>query len=260
MTADEVMFFRAMPGAFPLYETLWGNVLAECPDTTLNVHKSQITFRAHYGYAFVSLRRMKGCPKVFLIVSFGLSHRLDAPRITAAAEPYPNRWTHHVIVSEKEQLDDALMGWLREAYRFALLRYGAGLALEPDDHEFRTLSREIEAGASLEAMEYHWIDPDCDRALQNGFNKEADDKRQAISCIVLDPESLKWVKELFQPADWIADTPYCSFHMPVRFICRLCAAAAVSVEQGTADRRSESGMGHRPLPQKRKRSRKTTTM
>lgn len=91
-----------------------------------------------------------------------------------------------------------------------------GLALEPDDHEFRTLGREIEAGASLEAMEYHWIDPDCGRALQNGFNKEADDKRQAISCIVLDPESLKWVKELFQPTDWIADAPYCSFHMPVR--------------------------------------------
>ena len=73
MTADEVMFFRAMPGALPLYETLRGKVLAECPDTTLNVHKSQITFRAHYGYAFVSLRRMKGCPKVFLIVPFGLS-------------------------------------------------------------------------------------------------------------------------------------------------------------------------------------------
>ena len=33
-----------------------------------------------------------------------------------------------------------------------------GLALEPGDHEFQTLGREIEAGAPLETMEYHWID------------------------------------------------------------------------------------------------------
>ena len=49
-------------------------------------------------------------------------------------------------------------------------------------------------------MEYHWIDPDCDQALQDGLDEGADDKRRAISCIVLDPESLKWVKELL-PAD-----------------------------------------------------------
>ena len=30
-----------------------------------------------------------------------------------------------------------------------------GLALEPGDHEFQTLGREIEAGAPLETMEYH---------------------------------------------------------------------------------------------------------
>ena len=91
-----------------------------------------------------------------------------------------------------------------------------GLALEPGDHEFQTLGREIEAGAPLETMEYHWIDPDCDQALQDGLDEGADDKRRAISCIVLDPESLKWVKELLQPTDWVADAPYCSFHMPVQ--------------------------------------------
>ena len=51
-----------------------------------------------------------------------------------------------------------------------------------------------EAGAPLETMEYHWIDPDCDQALQDGLDERADDKRRAISCIVLDPESLKWVR------------------------------------------------------------------
>lgn len=122
MTADELMFFNAMPGALPLYEILRNNLLTEYPDTVLKVQKSQITFKARYGYAFVSLRRMKGCPAVFMIVSFGLSHRLDSPRIAAAVEPYPNRWTHHTIVSEAGQLDSELMGWLREAHDFALVK------------------------------------------------------------------------------------------------------------------------------------------
>ena len=67
MTSDERMFFNTTPGALPLYEVLRNKLLTECPDTTLQVQKSQITFKVKYGYAFVSLRRMKGCPEVFLI-------------------------------------------------------------------------------------------------------------------------------------------------------------------------------------------------
>ena len=33
-----------------------------------------------------------------------------------------------------------------------------GLALEPGDYEFLTLEKEVKAGATLEQMEYHWID------------------------------------------------------------------------------------------------------
>ena len=122
MTTDELMFFDPMPGALPLYEALRREILSGMPDTAIKVQKSQITFSARYGFAFVSLRRMRGCPKVFLIVTFGLSHRLDSPRIAIAAEPYPNRWTHHVIVSQPEQIDHELMGWLREAHDFALIK------------------------------------------------------------------------------------------------------------------------------------------
>lgn len=122
MTNDELLFFDTMPGALPLYESLRGRLLSACPDTGLKVQKSQITFKAKYGYAFVSLRRMKGCPEVFIIVSFGLSYRLDSPRIAVAVEPYPNRWTHHCIVSKAEELDDELMGWLVEAHDFALVK------------------------------------------------------------------------------------------------------------------------------------------
>ena len=119
MTVEEQMFFHSMPGALPLYQLLRDKLLTECPDTTVIVQKSQITFRARHGFAFVSLRRMKGCPKVFFILSFGLSHRLDSNRISVAVEPYPNRWTHHVILSQESQLNEELMDWLREAHDFA---------------------------------------------------------------------------------------------------------------------------------------------
>ena len=52
-------------------------------------------------------------------MTFGLSYRLASPRIWQAVEPYPNRWTHHMLVSDETQLDDELMGWIKEAAAFA---------------------------------------------------------------------------------------------------------------------------------------------
>lgn len=122
MTIDELLFFDRMPQSLPLYEVLSRQITAAFPNVTVTVHKTQITFAEKYGFAFVSLRKMKGCPATFLIVSFGLAHRLDHPRILMAVEPYPNRWTHHVMVRRVEELDDELMGWLAEARTFALAK------------------------------------------------------------------------------------------------------------------------------------------
>lgn len=122
MTANEIFFFNAMPDALPLYASLSEKLLTAFPSTVVEVKKTQITFRERYGFAFVSLRRIKGCPKVFIILTFGLSFRLESPRIAVTVEPYPNRWTHHVIVTSTGDLDDELMGWLAQAHAFALVK------------------------------------------------------------------------------------------------------------------------------------------
>ena len=44
------------------------------------------------------------------------------PRIWQAVEPYPNRWTHHVLVSDESQLDGELLGWVKEAAAFAAVK------------------------------------------------------------------------------------------------------------------------------------------
>ena len=47
-----------------------------------------------------------------------------------------------------------------------------GLELEPGDYEFLTLKKEIKAGATLEQMLCHWIDPGADQTLQQGTGRE----------------------------------------------------------------------------------------
>ena len=90
-----------------------------------------------------------------------------------------------------------------------------GLALEPGDHEFLTLREEIQTGATLEEMEYHWIDPECDRRLQDGLDEGADAKLQAISCINVDPAGLERFRALF-PAELEKAGPYRGFRYTVQ--------------------------------------------
>ena len=124
MTVDELALFSGRPAALTLYERLRAGILARWPDVEVRAARTQITFRERYGFAFVSTRRMgRACPaEGFIILSFGLGRRLDSPRLLAAVEPYPGRWTHHVCVSSAEQLDGELFSWLAEARAFALVK------------------------------------------------------------------------------------------------------------------------------------------
>ena len=121
LTGDELLFFNAHPGLLPLYEALRGKILAAQPDASVRISKTQISFRSRYIFAMVSLpvHRRKGWPEEYLLFSFALGRRLDSPRVAQAVEPYPNRWTHHMLVQTPEEIDDELIGWIQEAYWFA---------------------------------------------------------------------------------------------------------------------------------------------
>ena len=92
-----------------------------------------------------------------------------------------------------------------------------GLKLEPGDYEFLTLKKEIKAGATLEQMEYHWINPDADQTLQRGLDENADDKQCAIACIRVDEAGLAEFYELFHPEryNYEKNSPCCEFQYPV---------------------------------------------
>lgn len=121
---DEWMFFNTMPQLIPLYEKLREKIRVFCPEPSVKVAKTQISFRSRYVFAAVSLpwRRVRGWPQTYLLVSFGLGHKKESSRIAQAVEAYPNRWTHHVLIQCEEEIDDELIGWLEEAYRFSMTK------------------------------------------------------------------------------------------------------------------------------------------
>ena len=122
MNADILFFFNDHMDALPLYERLEGLILEQIPDVKIKVSKTQISFSNKRGFVFVSFnpcRRTKERPEVWMTVTFGLSHRKDSPRIDVATEPYPNRWTHYIMVGSEEEIDAELMGWIREAAEFS---------------------------------------------------------------------------------------------------------------------------------------------
>ena len=95
----------------------------------------------------------------------------------------------------------------------ALEAVAHGLALEPGDYEFLTLKKEIEDGAPLEQMEYHWINPDADQTLQQGLDEDADDKQRSISCMTVNQEGLERFWNVFgpKPEQYIPNAPFTQF-------------------------------------------------
>lgn len=120
---EEILqFFDAYPDAFPLYDKFEKCVTEHVPEARIKVQKTQISFYNRHMFACVSfarVRKKKDCPDSYIVVTFGLDHRAVSPRIDIATEPYPNRWTHHVLISELSEIDDELMAWVEEAACFS---------------------------------------------------------------------------------------------------------------------------------------------
>ena len=114
--SDVLFFFDGKPEELALYQALFQKLAAAFPEALVKVQKSQISFYDGGLFAMASLPKRKGDPG--LVVSFGLGRRDPSPRIGAAVEPYPGRWTHHAALTREADLDGELLGWLEEARGF----------------------------------------------------------------------------------------------------------------------------------------------
>ncbi len=122
ISIEELFFFDRKPAALPMYEMFRNSVLAKVPEARIEVRKTQVSFFTRHMFAAVSfapVRNAKDRPDPYLTITFGLPCRVESARINAAAEPYPGRWTHHVMIGTGEEIDDELLAWIREAADFA---------------------------------------------------------------------------------------------------------------------------------------------
>ena len=122
MEGDVLFFFGERLETLPIYERLAEEILSRIPDVKIKAAKTQITFANKRGFAFVSFnpcRKAKDRPAVWMTVTFGLGYRKESPRIDVATEPYPGRWTHHVMVGSVDEIDEELLGWIQEAASFS---------------------------------------------------------------------------------------------------------------------------------------------
>ena len=119
--ADVLAYFDGHPVELELYEALFDRLDRAYPQASVKVQKSQISLYDRHLFLAVSLplRRKKDWPRECLLVTFGLPHRLENRRIAVAVEPYPGRWTHHVLLSACGQVDQELLEWIHQSWDFS---------------------------------------------------------------------------------------------------------------------------------------------
>lgn len=119
---DILAFFHEHAEAFSLYEPLEARLLA-FPGTSIRVQKTQITFSNRHVYAcasFLRVRRKAELPDPYLVLTLGMPYPLESGRVAVKTEPYPGRWTTHILLSRPDELDEELFSWAKEAYDIAL--------------------------------------------------------------------------------------------------------------------------------------------
>ena len=122
MDQNTLFFFNQYPEAIPLYTAIEERLLAELEGVVIQPQKSQITLknrRVFGAVSFLKARKAKARPDPYITITLGLNRREGSPRIAQASEPYPGRWTHHIVIGSVEEIDDELMAWVHEAYHFA---------------------------------------------------------------------------------------------------------------------------------------------
>jgi len=125
LDANTLMFFDQHMDVLPLYQAFEEILFDSFSVVNKRVQKTQITFSNRHVFACVSFARVKRkaeLPMRYMVITLGLPAPLDSERIAVKTEPYPGRWTHHIVVSTSEELDEELLSWVREAYDFAAVK------------------------------------------------------------------------------------------------------------------------------------------
>lgn len=119
---ETLMFFDGHQDALDLYQDFEELLYGVFPNVNRRVQKTQITFVNRHVFACVSFARVKRkaeLPEGYMVITLGLPAPLESERVAVKTEPCPGRWTHHIVISRPDELDEELISWIGEAYAFA---------------------------------------------------------------------------------------------------------------------------------------------
>ena len=106
----EQVFARSDPAVRDLFERLRAMVVAVGPAHE-QAYRDQVAF-------LVRVRFLAATPrKRWLDVGFWLPRRIDSPRFHKVETLTPTNHVHLLRITEDGQLDDEVLGWIREGYR-----------------------------------------------------------------------------------------------------------------------------------------------
>ncbi len=98
---DTLLFFAGHPASLPLYLCLEEKIITLFPQAQKRVQKTQITFFHRHVFACVSfarVRRKQEQPEGSVVLTLSLPSPLESPRAAVQTEPYPGRWTCHLVI------------------------------------------------------------------------------------------------------------------------------------------------------------------
>lgn len=111
-------FFAGSPIGLSLYRRV-AEVVHGAGPAEVRVSKSQIAFRNGRGFAYVWRPDRYLKTTVPAVLSIALPRPLSSDRIKSVVHASPSVWMHHIELNDLADVDDAVAGWLREAFENA---------------------------------------------------------------------------------------------------------------------------------------------
>ena len=110
-------FFKGRPDSYGLFLRT-KSLMNTLGPVKVSVSKTHISFGAKRKFAWVWLPQqwIEDRPQKSITLTFDNCRRIVSKKLESSVEPYPGRWTHHVLIASSDDLDDEIRLWLGEAY------------------------------------------------------------------------------------------------------------------------------------------------
>lgn len=110
-------FFREDEGRVALFSSI-RKAIEAFGVSDEHMGKSQISFgtKRKFAWVWMPVHTGKGRPKGCLVLTLALARKVDSVKIVEAVEPYPGRWTNHIVIADAGDIDDEVRGLIEEAY------------------------------------------------------------------------------------------------------------------------------------------------